>query len=122
MEGEKKALAALDRAVRRQGPELGLKPLTTEARDLARRPLLADELNKFDAIVIDPPRAGALAQAEEIAKSDVPLVVSVSCNPATFARDARALVDGGYRLESVTPVDQFLSSAHVELVGIFRRS
>lgn len=122
VEGEKKALAALDRAIRRQGPELGLKPLTTEARDLARRPLLAEELNRFEAIVIDPPRAGALAQAEEIARSDVPLVVSVSCNPATFARDARALVDGGYRLEIVTPVDQFLWSAHVELVGIFRRS
>lgn len=122
VEGEKKALAALERAVRRQGPELGLKPLTTEARDLARRPLLADELNKFDAVIIDPPRSGALAQAEEIARSDVPLVLSVSCNPATFARDARALVDSGYHLESVTPVDQFLWSEHVELVGIFRRS
>lgn len=122
VEGEKKALAALERAVHRQGPDLGLKPLTVETRDLARRPLLADELKKFEAVVIDPPRAGALAQAEEIARSDVPLVVSVSCNPATFARDTRALADGGYRLESVTPVDQFLWSAHVELVGIFRRS
>lgn len=121
VEGEKKALAALERAVRRQGPDLGLKPVTIETRDLARRPLLADELKKFDAIVIDPPRAGAFAQAEEIARSDVPLVVSVSCNPATFARDARALLDGGYRLEGVTPIDQFLWSAHVELVGIFRR-
>lgn len=122
VEGEKKALAALERAVHRQGPDLGLKPVTIETRDLARRPLLADELKKFDAIVIDPPRAGAFAQAEEIARSDVPLVVSVSCNPATFARDARALLDGGYRLEGVTPIDQFLWSAHVELVGIFRRA
>lgn len=121
VEGEKPALAALERAARTYGPRLGLKPLTTEARDLARRPLLAEELNKFEAIVIDPPRAGALAQAEEIAKSKVPVVASVSCNPATFARDARALLDGGYRLDCVTPVDQFLWSAHVELVGIFRR-
>ncbi|MDZ4382133.1 MAG: hypothetical protein U0942_12420 [Parvibaculum sp.] len=121
VEGEKPALAALERAVRTHGPGLALKPLTTEARDLARRPLLAEELNKFEAIVVDPPRAGAMAQAEEIAKSKVPVVVSVSCNPATFARDARALLDGGYRLDGVTPVDQFLWSAHVELVGIFRR-
>jgi len=121
VEGEKPALAALERAVRTQAPGLALKPLTTEARDLARRPLLAEELNKFEAIVIDPPRAGALAQAEEIAKSKVPVVASVSCNPATFARDARTLLDGGYRLDCVTPVDQFLWSGHVELVGIFRR-
>ena len=122
VEGEKASLAALDRAIRSQGPALGLKPVTTETRDLARRPLLSSELEKFDAIVIDPPRSGALPQAEEIAKSAVPVVASVSCNPATFARDARALIDGGYRLERVTPVDQFLWSPHLEVVGIFRRS
>lgn len=121
VEGEKSALAALDRAIRAQGPALGLKPVTTETRDLARRPLLASELEKFDAIVIDPPRSGALPQAEEIAKSPVPVVASVSCNPATFARDARALIDGGYRLERITPVDQFLWSPHLEVVGVFRR-
>lgn len=121
VEGEAKALSALERAVREQGPSLALKPVTTETRDLARRPLLASELNGFDAIVVDPPRAGASAQAEEIAKSKVPVVISVSCNPATFARDARMLVDGGYRLDEITPVDQFLWSPHLELVGIFRR-
>lgn len=121
VEGEKAALAALDRAIRAQGPALGLKPVTTETRDLARRPVLSSELEKFDAVVIDPPRSGALPQAEEIAKSAVPAVASVSCNPATFARDARALIDGGYRLERVTPVDQFLWSPHLEVVGIFRR-
>lgn len=121
VEGEKAALAALERAVRSQGPALGLKPVTTETRDLARRPLLSTELEKFDAVVIDPPRSGALPQAEEIAKSPVPVVASVSCNPATFARDARALMDGGYKLERVTPVDQFLWSPHLEVVGIFRR-
>jgi len=73
-------------------------------------------------VVIDPPRSGALAQAEEIARSSVPVVASVSCNPATFARDARALIDGGYQLERVTPVDQFLWSPHLEVVGIFRRA
>ena len=121
VESEKKALAALERAVREQGPSLGLKPVTAETRDLARRPLLASELDRFDAVVIDPPRAGASAQTEEIAKSKVPVVVSVSCNPATFARDARMLLDGGYRLDGVTPVDQFLWSPHLEVVGIFRR-
>lgn len=121
VEGEKAALAALDRAIRSQGPALGLKPVTTETRDLARRPVLRSELEKFDAIVIDPPRSGALPQAEEIAHSPVPVVASVSCNPATFARDARALIDGGYRLERVMPVDQFLWSPHLEVVGIFRR-
>lgn len=122
VEGEKRALAALDRAIREQGPVLGLKPVTVETRDLARRPLLSSELNAFDAVVIDPPRSGALAQAEEIARSSVPVVASVSCNPATFARDARALIDGGYQLERVTPVDQFLWSPHLEVVGIFRRA
>lgn len=121
VEGEKAALAALDRAIRTQGPALGLKPVTTETRDLARRPMLHSELERFDAIVIDPPRSGALPQAEQIARSAVPVVASVSCNPATFARDARVLIDGGYRLERVTPVDQFLWSPHLEVVGIFRR-
>lgn len=121
VESEKKALAALERAVRERGPSLGLKPVTAEVRDLARRPLLSSELDRFDAVVIDPPRAGASAQTEEIAKSKVPVVVSVSCNPATFARDARMLLDGGYRLDGVTPVDQFLWSPHLEVVGIFRR-
>ena len=121
VESDADALQRLARAVRDQGPVLGLKPLATERRDLFRRPLLASELDKYDAVVIDPPRAGAQAQAVELAKSRVPRIVFVSCNPASFARDARMLVDGGYKLVSVTPVDQFLWSAHVELVALFTR-
>ncbi len=99
----------------------GLKRVEVEARDLFRRPLMAAEMAKLDAIVFDPPRAGAEAQAREIAKSSVPRVVGVSCDPATFARDARILLDGGFRLTRVTPVDQFRWSGHVELVGVFSR-
>jgi 23S rRNA (uracil1939-C5)-methyltransferase len=95
--------------------------MTVERRDLDRSPLPARDLARFDAIVFDPPRAGADAQSREIAASAVPCVVGVSCNPVTFARDARTLVDGGYRLTGVVPVDQFLWSTHVELVGTFVR-
>jgi 23S rRNA (uracil1939-C5)-methyltransferase len=98
-----------------------LKGVTAEARDLVRRPVLADELKKTDVVVFDPPRAGAAEQAAELAKSAVPRVVGVSCNPATFARDARTLIDAGFRLERVLPVDQFLWSPHIELVGVFGR-
>ncbi|WP_207460371.1 class I SAM-dependent RNA methyltransferase [Azospirillum sp. SYSU D00513] len=114
VEGDAPAMASLAKAAS------GLR-LVTETRDLFENPLTAKELARFDAVVFDPPRAGAAAQAEALAASKVPLVVAVSCNPATFARDARALADGGYRLERVYPVDQFLWSAHVELVGLFRR-
>jgi 23S rRNA (uracil1939-C5)-methyltransferase len=99
----------------------GIKPATAERRDLFRRPLLRHELDAFDAVVIDPPRAGARAQAEQLAKSKVARIAAVSCNPATFARDARILVDGGYRLRVVRPIDQFLWSAHVELTALFER-
>jgi 23S rRNA (uracil1939-C5)-methyltransferase len=99
----------------------GLKQVTAEARDLFKRPLLAHELNAFDVIVLDPPRAGAEAQMREIATSKVAKVVSVSCNPASFARDAGILAAAGFTLQSVTPVDQFKYSAHVEMVGIFVR-
>ena len=95
--------------------------VTAEARDLDRRPLLAGELARFDAVVFDPPRAGARRQAEALAESLVPVVVAVSCNPATFARDARTLVDGGYGIGRVLPVDQFLWSPHVEVAAVFRR-
>lgn len=121
VEGDKSQLAALDRAIRMQGPALGLKPVELVTRDLFRRPMLRSELEKIDAVVFDPPRAGATAQAEELAASKVPTVIGVSCNPATFARDARVLIDGGYNLVKVTPVDQFLWSPHIELVGLFRR-
>lgn len=98
----------------------GLKAVTTETRDLFRRPLLPDEL-RSDAVVIDPPRAGAEAQVAEIARAAVPVVAMVSCNPVTFARDARALVAAGYGLDTVLVVDQFRWSTHVELVARFRR-
>jgi 23S rRNA (uracil1939-C5)-methyltransferase len=113
------AVAAL--AVAARGAK-GLKPITGERRDLFRRPLLAQELDAFDAVVIDPPRAGAKAQCEQLAKSKIRRIAAVSCNPATFARDARILIDGGYRLGRVTPIDQFLWSAHIELVAHFERT
>jgi len=112
------AIAALRQAANMTS---GLKPIETETRDLFRRPLVAPEFKRFAAVVFDPPRQGAEAQAREIAKSAVPLVVAVSCNPATFARDARLLADGGYRLMSVAPVDQFRHSAHVEIVAKLER-
>jgi 23S rRNA (uracil1939-C5)-methyltransferase len=112
------SMAALDKAAR--GAQ-GLRRISTEARDLFRRPLLTPELNLFDAVVVDPPRAGAEAQAAQLAASKVPLVVSVSCDAATFARDAGLLMGGGYRLERVIPVDQFKHSPHLEVVGILRK-
>lgn len=111
------ALAALARAAAAPG----LKPIEIDKRDLFRRPLPAQELDRFDAVIFDPPRQGADAQAREIARSKVPAVIAVSCNPATFARDARILLDGGYRLSAVTPVDQFRYAAHVEIVARFER-
>ena len=118
VEGEAFALQALQAAVRRTQ---GLRPVTVETRDLFRRPLVTLELKSYDAVVFDPPRAGAEAQVRQIAESAVPTVVGVSCSPSTFARDAAILVGGGYTLTRVTPVDQFLYSAHVELVGVFER-
>jgi 23S rRNA (uracil1939-C5)-methyltransferase len=99
----------------------GLKGVTAEARDLARRPVLAIELKKTDLVVFDPPRAGAAEQTVELAASKVGQVIGVSCNPGTFARDARTLVDAGFTLDRVLPVDQFLWSPHIELVGVFSR-
>ena len=109
------ALAAAARATQ------GLKPLTTETRDLFKQPLTVPELTGFDAAVLNPPRAGALAQARALAQSKVGRVAYVSCDPASFARDARVLVDGGYRMGAVLPVDQFLWSSHIELVAAFAR-
>ena len=110
------AVLALQAAARGAG-----LPLLTEHRDLFRRPLSASELDRFDAVVFDPPRAGAAAQVAELARSKVPRIVAVSCNPSTFARDAALLTGGGYRLESLWPVGQFRWSTHVELVASFRR-
>ena len=111
------AVSALTQAAKAPG----LKPVDAHTRDLFRRPFQPPELKRLDAVVFDPPRQGAEAQARQLAASNVPLVVAVSCNAATFARDARILRDGGYRLTAVTPVDQFRHSAHVEIVGRFER-
>jgi 23S rRNA (uracil1939-C5)-methyltransferase len=90
-------------------------------RDLFRRPMTVAELTPFEAVVIDPPRAGAIEQCRELAESRVPHIAAVSCNPSTFARDARTLIDGGYRMEWVLPVGQFRWSTHVELAALFTR-
>jgi 23S rRNA (uracil1939-C5)-methyltransferase len=103
------------------GTTPGLRRLTAETRDLFRRPLKVDELASFDAALIDPPRAGALEQSRALAASALPLVVSISCNAATFARDARILIDGGFQIDAVTPLDQFRFSPHVEIAAVFRR-
>ncbi len=118
VEGDGEAIGAVAAAARRAG--LGPR-VTTAQRDLASDPLSADELARFDEVVFDPPRAGAKSQAERLARSTVSKVVAVSCDPATFARDARILVDGGYRLLEATPIDQFIWSPHVEIVAVFVR-
>ncbi len=116
VEGEADMTAALDQGWRKAK---GLKRVTTEARDLFRRPLMPDELRHFDAIVLDPPRAGAEAQVFELAQAKRPVIAYVSCNPVTFARDAKTLVNAGYTLEWVQVVDQFRWSSHVELAARF---
>jgi len=117
VEQDKVALEALASAARAPG----LKPVATETRDLFKLPLTPAELNGYDAVVLDPPRAGAEAQVRALAKSQVPVIAYVSCDAASFARDAAILVKGGYRPGPVTPVDQFLWSSHIELVAGFRR-
>jgi 23S rRNA (uracil1939-C5)-methyltransferase len=112
------ALAALSRAAASTG---GLKPIELESRDLFRTPLTAAELKNFDAVVFDPPRQGAEAQAHQLAASDIPHIVAVSCDPATFARDTAILSRAGYELKEVTPVDQFRYAAHVEIVARLQR-
>lgn len=112
------AVAALKRGA---ATTPGLLPVKAEARDLFRRPMRADELAVFDAALFDPPRAGAEAQAQAFAESAIPLVAAVSCNPASFARDARILVAAGFGLEAVTALDQFRYSPHVEIAAVFRR-
>lgn len=117
-DSEGTAIKALQRAAANTA---GLKPIEAVPRDLFRRPFVASELKTYDAVVFDPPRQGAEAQARELAKSGVKTVVAVSCDPATFARDVKILIDGGYKLASVTPVDQFRWSHHVEVVGVLGR-
>lgn len=119
VEGLAALTGALDKAARATP---GLKRISTETRDLFRRPLEPDELKGFGAVVLDPPRAGAEAQCSRLAESKVPVIAMVSCNPVTFARDARILQQGGYRLDWVRVVDQFRWSVHVELAARFSRS
>jgi 23S rRNA (uracil1939-C5)-methyltransferase len=113
------AIASLERGA---AAAEGLRRTTAATRDLFQRPLRADELAAFDGVLFDPPRAGAEAQAREFAASALPLVVAISCNAATFARDARILIEGGFVVERVTPLDQFRSSPHVEIAAVFRRA
>jgi 23S rRNA (uracil1939-C5)-methyltransferase len=108
-------------SLRRAAATSRLKPIEVVQRDLFRRPVIAAELAGLDAVVFDPPRQGAEAQARELANSRVPVVVGISCNPTTFARDAKVLIGGGYHLVTVTPIDQFRYSTHVEIVGHFVR-
>lgn len=116
VEGDEELTNSLQAAANR-----AILNVTSETRDLFHRPLLTDELNAFDGLIFDPPRAGAKAQAEEIAKSNIPSVVAISCNPVTFARDVKTLMDGGYKLGAVLPVDQFLFSPHIEMAAVLKR-
>ncbi|GGD79934.1 class I SAM-dependent RNA methyltransferase [Rhizobium anhuiense] len=118
VEAEAKALAALDHAARNTQ---GLKPVSVEKRDLFRRPLMTQEFKPFDAVVFDPPRAGAEFQCKELARSGVKKIAAVSCNPLTLARDLAILVEGGYRITGVTPIDQFLWTSHVEVVATLEK-
>jgi len=115
---EDEALNALRKA---SNASQKVRAVAIERRDLFRRPLTPQELKPFDGLVFDPPRSGAEQQAAAIAQSQVPVVVAVSCNTRSFARDAKLLIDGGYKLEEVQPIDQFLYSPHVEIVASFRR-
>jgi 23S rRNA (uracil1939-C5)-methyltransferase len=112
------AVKALEQAA---GRATGLKPIAAQTRDLFRRPFMSAELKGFDAVVFDPPRQGAEAQARELGKSAVPVVIAVSCDAATFARDAKILIGGGYKLDAVSPIDQFRYSHHVEIAAKFER-
>lgn len=118
VESEERAVKALDQAARMTQ---GLKPVTVERRDLFRRPMTPQELKVYDAVIFDPPRAGAEAQSAELARSQVKRIVAVSCNPLTLARDLAILTRGGYRIKTVIPVDQFLWSPHVEAVALLEK-
>jgi len=116
-EGNEDMVVALQKSANKY-----MLPVVAEYRDLFRRPLISDELNQFDTAIIDPPRAGAAAQVAELAMSRVSTIIFISCNPNSFARDAKVLMDGGYQLKKIIPVDQFLWSPHVELFSIFEKS
>jgi 23S rRNA (uracil1939-C5)-methyltransferase len=117
-DSDRRAISVLEAAVRRA---TGLKPIEARVRDLFREPLSPKELETYDAVVLDPPRAGAAEQTERLARSKVPVVIAVSCAPATLARDARTLIDAGFKMGPVTPIDQFIFSPHIEAVTVFKR-
>ncbi len=119
VENSRQALACLSNTVRQSQK---LRPIEVVERDLAREPFIEKELEVFDCVVFDPPRAGAQEQVRHLANSDVPVVIGVSCNPKTLARDARILLDGGYTLERINLIDQFLYSAHIEAVAVFTKA
>ncbi|MFD2206291.1 23S rRNA (uracil(1939)-C(5))-methyltransferase RlmD [Kiloniella antarctica] len=116
IEGDERAIAALTSASRRNDTA---HKVTTDCRDLVKDPVTADELLGGDCVVLDPPRTGAKEQCYELAQSDINTIIYVSCNPTTFARDAKILVESGYVLKEVTPVDQFVWSGHLEIVACF---
>ncbi|PHQ71125.1 MAG: 23S rRNA (uracil(1939)-C(5))-methyltransferase RlmD [Sneathiella sp.] len=116
VEGDEELAHALQNSANKN-----ILPISTDVRDLFQRPLFPDELKSFDGLLFDPPRAGAQAQAEEIAKSNIETVVAVSCNPVSFSRDVAILVKAGYQLQSLLPVDQFLWSPHVEMIAVLTR-
>ncbi|HRD75226.1 MAG TPA: RsmD family RNA methyltransferase, partial [Hyphomicrobiaceae bacterium] len=118
IDNDRSALAAIEEAGRRNP---GLKPIEVRARDLMRDPLSPRELDQFDVVVLDPPRVGAKSQAEALARSKVPRVIAVSCNPATLVRDLAVLAAGGYAIERATPIDQFLFTPHLEAVVVLSR-
>ena len=117
-DSDRRAISVLEAAARRA---TGLKPIEARVRDLFREPLSPKELETYDAVVLDPPRAGAAEQAERLARSKVPVVIAVSCAPATLARDARTLIDAGFKMGPVTPIDQFIYSPHIEAITVFKR-
>jgi 23S rRNA (uracil1939-C5)-methyltransferase len=117
-DSDRRAIAVLEAAARRT---TGLKPIDARIRDLFREPLSPKELEGFDAVVLDPPRAGAAEQSARLARSKVPVVIAVSCAPATLARDARTLIDAGFKMGPLVPIDQFIYSPHIEAVTVFRR-
>jgi 23S rRNA (uracil1939-C5)-methyltransferase len=118
VEGNAAAIGAVETALRRKALTGVAQTIT---RDLRREPMVAEELADFDIAILDPPMVGAAAQARELARSQIPTVIYASCNPQSFAADARALIDGGFRLERLLPIDQFLWSTHIELIALFRR-
>lgn len=118
VEAQGTALHAIDKAFRNRQ---GLKPVTTERRDLFRRPMMRDELKHYKGVIFDPPRAGAELQSQQLARSTVPKIAAVSCNPISFARDLKILLDGSFKIKSIVAIDQFLWSPHVELVALLER-